>query len=93
MIALRIEGANCWLGAPKGWRPESDGDCHHLAVRAVEEGTLLICESAWEPTPAELAILNAGGHVVLRVAGGQPPVALYAASHSSVAECQGDLPR
>jgi hypothetical protein len=32
--------------------------------------------SAWEPTPAELAILKAGGHVVLTVFGGQPPVML-----------------
>ena len=32
--------------------------------------------SAWEPTPAELAVLVAGGHVVLSVVGGQPPVSL-----------------
>ena len=32
-------------------------------------------ESAWEPTPDELALLNAGGTVVLRIIGWQPPVA------------------
>ena len=32
-------------------------------------------ESAWEPTPEELAVLRAGGRVVLRVLGrGHPPV-------------------
>lgn len=35
------------------------------------------CDSAWEPTPAELEMLNAGGSVVLRVVGWQVPVALY----------------
>lgn len=35
--------------------------------------------SAWEPTPAELAALNAGGKVYLRVVGTEhPPVMVYA---------------
>ena len=36
------------------------------------------CQSAWEPTPRELAILNAGGSVILSIIGGQPPVMLGA---------------
>jgi hypothetical protein len=35
--------------------------------------------SAWEPTPQELKLLNAGGKVYLRVLGnGHPPVAIWA---------------
>ena len=74
MIARRIAGATRRLGAPIGWDDERDGRCHALSIRDVAGA----CESAWEPTPAELDILNAGGSVILRVAGGQPPVLLYA---------------
>ena len=72
MIPMRIKNATAYMGAPKGWQPEADGDCVHLAVRQIEN----VFESAWEPTPAELTMLNAGGSVVLRVVGGQPPVML-----------------
>lgn len=77
MIPLRITGATRYLGAPNGWEPEKDGACSHLAIRDVKDGAMLVCESAWEPTPHELDLLNAGGRIVLRVAGGQPPVCLY----------------
>lgn len=73
MIPRRISRATHYLGAPQGWAPAKDGHCSHLAVRASGD----VCESAWEPTPAELAALNAGASVILRVVGGQPPVALY----------------
>ena len=56
MIPKRIVGTTHYLGAPKGWKPETDGDCAHLAVRF----NGYVSESAWEPTPAELAALNAG---------------------------------
>ncbi len=72
MIPKRIAGANRYLGAPKGWEPETDGNCVHLAVR-VEDN---VWSSAWEPTPGELEILNRGGSIVLHVVGGQPPVML-----------------
>jgi hypothetical protein len=72
MIPKRIAGTTHYLGAPKGWEPERDGDCSHLAVRQVG-----VCfESAWEPTPGELATLAAGGSIVLSCFGGQPPVNL-----------------
>lgn len=77
MIAKRIVGANNVLGPPKGWDPSRNGPCGHLHVRVSAAGGALRCESAWEPTPEELRILNAGGHVILSVVGGQPPVALY----------------
>lgn len=77
MIPRRIHGANRWMGAPVGWNPEIDGHCSHLAVRMSVCETLVFCESAWEPTPEDLDLLNKGGSVILRVVGGQPPVALY----------------
>lgn len=79
MITRRIAGATNYLGAPPGWTPEKDGKCGYLAVRVSgnpRQGDGW-CESAWEPTPDELAMLNAGGSVILRVIGWQPPVALY----------------
>jgi len=76
MISKRIEGATNYLGAPPGWDPERDGHCSHLAIR--REGN--VCYSAWEPTPEELAKLNAGGSVILGVVGGQPPVSLSVAA-------------
>ncbi len=73
MIPKRIADATHFLGAPKNWRPEANGQCSHLAVRVVEDN---VWQSAWEPTPRELELLNAGGAVVLSIVGGQPPVAL-----------------
>ena len=74
MIPRRITGATHYLGSPKGWQPETDGHCAHLAVRVDGD----VWQSAWEPTPDELAILNAGGSVVISIKGGQPPVMLHA---------------
>lgn len=75
MIPRRIANATHNLGAPKDWDQSKQGNCVQLWVRAIPATGF--CESAWEPTPDELATLNAGGSVVLRVVGGQPPVALY----------------
>jgi hypothetical protein len=72
MIPKRIDGGRM-LRAPKDWNADRDGPCSQLAVRVVDGN---VCESLWEPTPAELAALNAGGSVLLRVVGGQPPVML-----------------
>lgn len=79
MIPKRHPAATRYLGAPKGWRPSQDGICGHLAIADVlcEAGPAM--ESRWEPTPVELAILNAGGSVELRILGtGHPPVSLIA---------------
>jgi hypothetical protein len=72
MIALRIRGATTRFAAPPGM-----DNCRDLWVR-VENGC---CVSAWEPTPDELATLNAGGSVELWVVGMQPPVALMVRHH------------
>lgn len=72
MIVARIAGANVNFGAPKNWDDARDGPCRSLPVRVVDGSY----QSAWEPTPDELLMLNAGGFVVLSVVGGQPPVCL-----------------
>lgn len=72
MISKHISGATHRLGAPKDWDKEANGKCGRLSVRVVDG----VFSSAWEPTPAELEMLNAGASVVLHVVGGQPPVAL-----------------
>lgn len=78
MIPKHIAGANAYPGAPKGWQPEKDGKCGHLAVRVTApENATMYCESAWEPTPKELELLNVGGQIILLVVGWQVPVSLY----------------
>lgn len=75
MIPRHISNATTKFSAPPDWNEERDGPCLDLWVRIVDGNC---CESAWEPSPEELAILNAGGSIVLRVVGGQPPVWLTA---------------
>lgn len=80
MIKRAIEGWNAAPGAPENWDPARDGDCGALPIRVsrANDGTIRHCDSAWEPTPQELEMLNVGGSVILRVAGWQCPVALWA---------------
>ena len=77
MLKKVIAGWTAAPGAPMNWDPARDGQCDALPVRVLPHGGSFICESAWEFTPHELEMLNAGGQLVLRVYGGQPPVALY----------------
>lgn len=79
MLKKVIHGWNAAPGAPKDWNPERDGECGALPIRATfhTDGTISHVESAWEPTPTELAQLNSGGSVILRIVGWQPPVALF----------------
>ena len=78
MIVSRVEGCTRALGAPQGWNPETDGYCGMLPIRDEMRDAMPTMISAWEPTPAELAALNAGAKVVLRVVGVQhPPVMIY----------------
>lgn len=81
MIPLRIQGATRNLGAPENWNFEVDGECAHLAIRDVVDDGVRLMQSCWEPTPEELAALNAGGKVRLDVVGSMhPPVMLYVAN-------------
>jgi hypothetical protein len=75
MIPVVIEGYTRVLGAPFGWTPETSGPCGALAIRDGMNGDMPNMMSSWEPTPEELAALNAGAKVELSVIGsGHPPV-------------------
>jgi hypothetical protein len=82
MMPLRIQHATHNAIEPEGWGEQRDGKCGTIAVRAVrdEAGGWGYCETAWEPLPGELAKLNAGGRIILRVCGWQVPVNLYVES-------------
>ena len=79
MIPARIENPTRNPGAPEGWDAEKNGDCVALAIRDEVWNGMPVMLSAWTPTPAELARLNAGGNIVLCVVGQvHPPVWLSA---------------
>lgn len=74
MLPIRIAGATRNLGAPADWNPETSGPCSHLPIRDDVIDGLPFMTSRWEPTPAELADLNAGRPIELRILGVQHPV-------------------
>ena len=70
MLPLRISGATRILA-------ETQDEYYALAIRDEEVDGCNQMTSVWEPTPTELAMLNAGGAVRLTILGvGHPPVAL-----------------
>ncbi len=73
MIIKRIANATRDLGAPPDWDGR-DLKCGVLPIRDVptEAGSFMV--SAWEPSPAELAALNAGESIKLWVRGSTHPV-------------------
>ena len=76
MIIARIEGFTRELGKSQGYRglPVKD----ETIVDGATGQTVNAMTTAWEPTPQELAMLNAGGKVHLQVLGtGHPPVSLW----------------
>ena len=73
MLVKMIEGATKNWGAPADWEP-SRGACGGLPTRLAETSAGAMWESAWEPTPAELALLNAGGSIHLFVSANRHPV-------------------
>ncbi len=72
MLPLRISNGTRILA-------EGQDEYYALAIRdEVVEGVPMMT-SVWEPTPAELAMLNAGGAVLLTICGTvHPPVMLTA---------------
>lgn len=72
----RHSSCNGALGAPDGW-DQDQLPCDAIAItRSTVEGYPCV-SSFWRPTPEELALLNAGGLVVLGVIGHtMPPVML-----------------
>jgi hypothetical protein len=64
------------LGAPPGWDHQAL-PCGALPIRRGIDRGMRTVTSFWQPTPDELALLNAGGVVALTVLGvTMPPVML-----------------
>lgn len=77
MIPKRHPDTTRYLGAPAGWEPSRHGSCGHLSIADVQHVAGNIMLSRWEPTAAELAVLNAGGSIELGVIGTiHPPVSI-----------------
>jgi hypothetical protein len=74
MQPVKIFDHDAVLSAPKDWDAAKYGACGDLYVRRENDGSVFA--SAWSPTPEELMLLNLGAPVILRIAGGQPPVSL-----------------
>lgn len=73
-----IAGTTRSLRAPENWSRENNGPCSSLPIRDGERRGLPHMESAWFPTPEEIAAIVAGAPVILRIVGtAHPPVALY----------------
>lgn len=70
MLSLRIANATRVLAT-------TQDEYNILAIRDEEHDGLNYMTSCWEPTPRELALLNAGGAVRLTILGtAHPPVLL-----------------
>jgi hypothetical protein len=77
MLTGRIRDATRYLGAPRDWVPEKNGECGFLPIRdeVTSAGPSML--SAWELTPEEMARIAAGAPIILVVVGSvHPPVAL-----------------
>lgn len=77
MLVGRIPNATRVLGAPGDWDKSSQGPCAGLPIQDIDTSAGPGMMSVWEPTPEELARLNAGAKVSLVVLGRvHPPVSL-----------------
>jgi hypothetical protein len=77
MMICRIPGATRNLGAPADWDGKTDPHCSVLPILDHQVGGRNVMTSAWEPTPEELAALNAGAKILLSIFGtGHPVVSL-----------------
>jgi hypothetical protein len=79
-----IEGATHNPGAPANWDPAKDGSCGGLPIKFDGRG----CESAWKPSPEQLAVLTDGGYVTLYVVGWQVPVSLSVVDRDGAKELE-----
>lgn len=78
MKSVNFVGSNVVMRKPEGM---TDEECSALYVRHTPHGRFgTEYESMWKPDTKELAMLNSGGHVCLRVLGmAHPPVWVGAA--------------
>ncbi|KKC24911.1 hypothetical protein [Sphingomonas sp. SRS2] len=78
MKVAAIDGFTRVLGAPRGWTPETSGECGALPIRDGLNGDVYCMTSAWEPTPEDIAAIVGGAKIYLRVLGTvHPPVSVF----------------
>jgi hypothetical protein len=84
MITRRIANASVNLAPPPDYPTGGESVCGHLWVRFTQTSDgIPLTQSAWEPTPKELELLNRGASVILEIVGfGMPAVALYVEDES-----------
>lgn len=80
MLVKLISGFTKVWGAPENWEASKMGECGGLPARLVETSAGPMWESAWEPTPEELNMLNKGGTVHLFVGAHPHPVVAMSVS-------------
>jgi hypothetical protein len=83
MEPIKLKGANALFVAPPRWDEATYGPCADLPAR--QSGDTVA--TGWKPSPEELALLVAGGYVVLTVFGRQPAVSLHV--EHGVIDCCG----
>lgn len=83
MIPVRIAGATRNLGAPPNWNPERDGPCSHLPIRDEVIGQVPYMTSRWELTPDEIARVQQGAPIELRIVGQTHPVVSLAIAEAA----------
>lgn len=75
---INVKPSNCTreIGKPSDWDERLDGPCISLPVRDEVEviSGVNFMLSLWRPTAEDLAVLNCGGMVALRIAGYVHPV-------------------
>lgn len=69
MMVANIENATRVCGESQGYEPLPIRD----EVVNTRHGTVPVMVTAWTPTPAELAALNRGASVHVRILGSTPP--------------------
>lgn len=73
MMIKMIEGVEKVWGAPANW-DKRQGYCGGLPAKVTNTNAGPMWESAWEPTPEELKLLNEGGSIHLFVSAHPHPV-------------------
>ncbi len=74
MLIKCIQGFQKVWGAPSNWTPETMGECGGLPAKVTITNAGPMWESAWEPTPEELKLLNEGGTIHLFIGSAIHPV-------------------
>lgn len=72
MQPIHFPGVTAIYKAPEDWNEAEHGPCVDLPVQRTDEFAI----SRWQPSFAELQILNNGGSVEIAIAGGQPAIAV-----------------